>query len=75
MEAENMELVNSKKLEAVANFLTNIEVNGDYLCGSFLEYLNGSFNAPKCLDDDGAFCLENCPMKSKKAFIKWLKEG
>jgi hypothetical protein len=68
-----MELVDNKKLEEVADFLTNIEVNGDYLCGSFLEFLNGSFNAPKC-EDDEALCMENCPMKSIKAFIKWIKK-
>ena len=59
-----MELVSSQKLEAVADFLTNIEVDGNYLCGSFLEFLNGSCNAPKCADDE-AFCMEDCPMKSK----------
>lgn len=68
-----MELVDNKKLEAVANFLTDIEVNGDYLCRSFLEYLDDSFNAPKCADDE-AFCMEDCPVKSAKAFIKWLKK-
>lgn len=68
-----MELVDDKKLEAVANFLTDIEVNGDYLCRSFLEYLNGSCNTPKCADDE-AFCMEDCPVKSAKAFIKWIKK-
>ena len=68
-----MELVDDKKLEAVANFLTDIEVNGDYLCRSFLEYLNGSCNTPKCADDE-AFCMEDCPVKSAKAFIEWLKK-
>lgn len=68
-----MELVDDKKLEAVAKFLTGIEVDGNYLCGSFLEYLDGSFNAPKCVDDE-AFCMEDCPVKSAKAFIKWLKK-
>lgn len=68
-----MELVSSQKLEAVADFLTNIEVDGNYLCGSFLEFLNGSCNAPKCADDE-AFCMEDCPMKSKENFIKWIKK-
>lgn len=68
-----MELVSSQKLEAVADFLTNIEVDGNYLCGSFLEILNGSCNAPKCADDE-AFCMEDCPMKSKENFIKWIKK-
>lgn len=68
-----MELVSLNKLEAVADFLTNIEVDGNYLCGSFLEFLNGSCNAPKCADDE-AFCMEDCPMKSKENFIKWIKK-
>lgn len=68
-----MELVSSQKLEAVADFLTNIEVDGNYLCGSFLEFLNGSCNAPKCADEE-AFCMEDCPMKSKENFIKWIKK-
>lgn len=68
-----MELVSSQKLEAVADFLTNIEVDGNYLCGSFLEFLNGSCNAPKCADDED-FCMEDCPFKSAKAFIKWIKK-
>lgn len=68
-----MELVSSNKLAAVADFLTNIEVDGNYLCGSFLEFLNGSCNAPKCADDE-AFCMEDCPMKSKENFIKWIKK-
>lgn len=68
-----MELVNSKKLFRVAQFMCDVEVDGNYLCGSFLEYLNGSFNAPKCADDE-VFCNKDCPMKSIKAFIEWLKE-
>lgn len=69
-----MELVSSQKLEAIAKFLTNIEVDGNYLCGSFLEYLDGSLNAPKCVDDE-AFCKKDCPMKSKENFIKWIKKA
>lgn len=68
-----MELVSSQKLEAVVDFLTNIEVDGNYLCGSFLEFLNGSCNAPKCVDDE-AFCKKDCPMKSKENFTKWIKK-
>lgn len=67
-----MEHVSSKKLEAVAKFLVDDEVDGNYLCGSFLEYLDDSFNAPKCTDDE-AFCMEDCPMKSKENFLNWIK--
>ena len=66
--------VNEKKLEAVADFMTNLEVNGNYLCGQFLEFLDGSFNAPKCVDDE-AFCMKDCPVASVKAFIKWIEES
>lgn len=68
-----MELVNSKKLFRVAQFMCDVEVDGNYLCGSFLEYLDGLCNAPKCVDDED-FCSEKCPMKSTKALIEWLKE-
>lgn len=68
-----MELVSSNKLAAVADFLANDEVDGNYLCGSFLEFLNGSCNAPKCADDE-AFCMEDCPFYSKENFIKWIKK-
>lgn len=68
-----MEFVSSQKLEAVAKFLVDDEVDGNYLCGSFLEYLDDSFNAPKCVDDE-AFCKKDCPMKSKENFTKWIKK-
>ena len=68
-----MEFVNSNRLNKVAQFMCDVEVDGNYLCGSFLEFLNGSCNAPKCADDE-AFCMEDCPMKSKENFIKWIKK-
>lgn len=68
-----MEFVNSDRLSKVAQFMCDVEVNGNYLCGSFLEFLNGSCNAPKC-EDDESFCSEKCPMKSKENFIKWIKK-
>ena len=68
-----MEFVNSDRLNKVAQFMCDVEVDGNYLCGSFLEFLNGSCNAPKC-EDDESFCSEKCPMKSVKAFIKWIKK-
>lgn len=68
-----MEFVNSDRLNKVAQFMCDVEVDGNYLCGSFLEFLNGSCNAPKCADDE-AFCMEDCPMKSKENFIKWIKK-
>lgn len=68
-----MELVDNEKLLKAAQFITNIEVDGNYLCGSFLEYLDGSFNAPKCVDDE-SFCMKDCPVKTAEAFINWIKK-
>lgn len=68
-----MELVDSRKLFKIAQFMTNIEVNGNYLCGSFLEFLDGELDAPKCVDDE-SLCMEDCPIKGIKAFIKWIKK-
>lgn len=68
-----MEFLNSDRLSKVAQFMCDVEVDGNYLCDSFLEYLDGSFNTKKCVDDE-AFCMEDCPMKSKENFIKWIKK-
>ena len=69
-----MELVSDEKLEAVANFLTNIEVNGDYLCRSFLEYLNEVLKENRVdVPCNGYTCEGNCPFYSKESFLEWIK--
>lgn len=65
-----MELVNSKKLEEVADFLTDIEVDGRFLCSYFNNSLKKRLDVP-C---DNDLCKESCPFYSNNNFIKWIKE-
>ena len=65
-----MELVNNKKLEAVADFLTDIEVDGRFLCSYFNNSLKKRLDVP-C---DNDLCKESCPFYSKENFIKWIKK-
>ena len=41
-----MEFVNSDRLSKVAQFMCDVEVDGNYLCGSFLEFLNKHNSKP-----------------------------
>ena len=65
-----MELVSSQKLEAVADFLTDIEVDGRFLCSYFNNSLKKRLDVP-C---DTDVCEETCLFYSKDNFIKWFKE-
>ena len=66
-----MESVSSKKLEAVANFLTDIEVDGRFLCS----YLNNSLKRNRIdVPCDIDLCEDTCPFHSKRNFIRWLKK-
>ena len=65
-----MELVNNKKLEAVADFLTNIEVDGRFMCSYFNNSLKKRLDVP-C---DTDVCEETCPFYSKDNFVKWSKD-
>lgn len=65
-----MELVNSKKLEEVADFLTDIEVDGRFLCSYFNNSLKKRLDVP-C---DNDLCEESCPFYSKENFLKWIKK-
>lgn len=66
-----MELVDKKKLEAVANFLTDIEVDGRFLCS----YLNNSLKRNRIdVPCDTDICEDTCPFHSKRNFIRWLKK-
>lgn len=65
-----MELVDDKKLEEVANFLTDIEVDGRFLCS----YLNNSLKRNRIdVPCDTDICEDTCPFHSKRSFIRWLK--
>lgn len=66
-----MAIVNDKKLEAVADFLTDIEVDGRFLCSYFNNSLKRNrVNVPCDIGD----CDGDCPFYSKNNFIKWFKE-
>lgn len=66
-----MELVDSKKLEAVADFLADDEVFGIAQCSHFNNSLiRNRVNVPCDIGD----CEGDCPFYSKKNFIKWIKK-
>ena len=66
-----MVLVDDKKLEEVANFLTDIEVDGMFLCS----YLNNSLKRNRIdVPCDTDLCEDTCPFHSKRNFIRWLKK-
>lgn len=65
-----MEFVSSQKLEAVADFLTDIEVDGRFMCSYFNNSLKKRLDVP-C---DTDVCEETCQLYSKDNFVKWIKE-
>lgn len=66
-----MELVSDKKLEAVADFLSDDEVFGIAPCSHFNNSLTRNrVNVPCDIGD----CEGDCPFYSKKNFIKWIKK-
>lgn len=66
-----MELVSDKKLEAVADFLTDIEVDGRFLCS----YLNNSLKRNRIdVPCDIGDCDGDCPFYSKENFLNWIKK-
>jgi hypothetical protein len=66
-----MESVSSEKLEAVANFIGEAEVEGNCVCDDFNEALKENRIDVPC---DGYSCGENCPFYSKGSFLKWIKK-
>lgn len=66
-----MELVSNQKLEAVANFIGEMEVEGNCVCDDFNEALKRNrINVPCDIGD----CEGDCPFYSKENFIKWIKK-
>lgn len=66
-----MEYVNSKKLEAVASFIGETEVEGNCICDNFNEVLEeNKINVP-CTASN---CKSNCPFYSKDNFLNWIKK-
>lgn len=74
-----MEHVSSKKLEAIAGFIVNNEVNGNCACCAVLdsmpEEMQKEVNAPcKSPNYDDEWCYD-CPFYSKEAFLYWIKKS
>lgn len=65
-----MENVSSEKLEAVADFLADNEVDGRFLCFFYNKSLKNKIDVP-CYTD---LCEETCPFYSKENFLKWIKK-
>ena len=65
-----MEFVSSKKLEAVAKFLVDDEVDGVAPCSFLNNYLKRDRVDVPC---DVGDCEGDCPFYSKENFIKWIK--
>ena len=66
-----MELVDSKKLEAVADFLSGIDIDGQTPCQRFNDFLKRDRVDVPC---DIGDCEGDCPFYSKENFIKWIKK-
>ena len=65
-----MELIDSKKLEAIANFIGEAEVEGNCVCDDFNEALKENRIDVPC---DGYSCGKDCPFYSKENFLNWIK--
>ena len=66
-----MAIVNDKKLEAVANFIGEMEVEGSCLCAHFNNLLGENRVDVPC---DIGSCEGDCPFYSKENFITWIKK-
>lgn len=66
-----MEYVNSKKLEAVADFLSDDEVFGIAPCSHFNNSLKRDRVDVSC---DIGDCDGDCPFYSKDNFLNWIKK-
>lgn len=66
-----MTIVNDAKLEAVANFIGEMEVEGNCVCDDFNDALKENRIDVPC---DGYSCDGDCPFYSKESFLKWIKK-
>ena len=66
-----MELVDKKKLEAVAKFIGEMEVEGNCVCDDFNEVLKENRVDVPC---EFVSCEGDCPFYSKENFLKWIRE-
>ena len=66
-----MAIVNDKKLEAVANFIGEMEVEGNCVCDDFNNSLKENRIDVPC---DVGSCEADCPFYSKENFLNWVKK-
>ena len=66
-----MVIVNDKKLEAVATFIGEMEVEGNCICDDFNNSLKENRIDVPC---DIGSCEADCPFYSKENFLNWIKE-
>lgn len=66
-----MKLVSDEKLEAVANYIGEMEMYGDCVCYNFNDSLKENRIDVPCNFGD---CEGYCPFYSKENFIKWIKK-
>lgn len=66
-----MAIVNDDKLEAVANFIGETEVEGNCICDNFNEVLEENKINVSCTASN---CKSNCPFYSKDNFLNWIKK-
>lgn len=66
-----MAIVNDDKLEAVANFIGETEVEGNCICDNFNEVLEENKINISCTASN---CKSNCPFYSKDNFLNWIKK-
>lgn len=67
-----MAIVNDDKLEAVANFISEMEVEGECVCHNFNEALEENRIDVPC---DIGSCEGDCPFYSKENFLNWIKKS
>lgn len=72
LEVENMGLVDDKKLEAVANYIGEMEMYGDCVCYNFNDSLKENRIDVPC---DVGSCEGDCPFYSKENFLNWIKKA
>ena len=66
-----MAIVNDKKLEAVANFISEMEVEGNCVCDDFNNSLKENRIDVPC---DVGDCDGDCPFYSRENFLNWVKK-
>ena len=66
-----MAIVNNAKLEAVANYIGEMEMYGNCVCYNFNDSLKENRIDVPC---DVGDCEDYCPFYSTANFVKWIKE-